>query len=210
MLVDVHPILRLGLRQTLAQQPHLSVVGEASTGELALKLALELKPDVVVMEVCLPDMNGIKATRQVLNALPATKIIIFSSEASRPLVNEALQAGARGYLSKGGPPEGLLGAIDLVLEGKLYLSPEINLVMQGDCQKSLLADRLPPKPPLSEGDKRLLRLIAEGRRSKEIARCLALRCGTVSTYRSRLMRKLSCASLAELVRYAVRERIVDA
>jgi len=162
------------------------------------------------MEVCLTDMNGVEATRQILRLLPATRIVIFSSEASRALVDEALQAGALGYLSKGGSSDELFRAIDLVSEGKPYLSPEINLVLLEDHQKSLLADRQPPTPPLSERDKRLLRLIAEGRRSKEIAQHLSLRCGTVSTYRARLMKKLSCASLAELVRYAVREKIVNA
>ena len=120
LLVDVHPILRLGLRQIIAQQPHFVVAGEASSGELALELALELKPDVVVMEMCLPGMNGIEAIQQILRVLPSTKIVIFSSEASRALVDEALRAGAWGYLSKGGSADGLLRAIDLVLEGKLY------------------------------------------------------------------------------------------
>jgi two-component system NarL family response regulator len=209
LLADAHPILLLGLRQTITQQPHLSVVGEASTGDLALALALELRPDVVVMEVCLPGMNGIEAIRRILCALPATKIVIFSGEASHTLVDKALQARASGYLSKGGRTDELIRAIESVMEGKVYLSPEINLDILEHYQKSCLEDPLRPKPPLSERERRLLRLIAEGRRSREIAGDMAICARSVDACRSRLMKKLSCASLAALVRYSVRERIVD-
>jgi two-component system invasion response regulator UvrY len=209
LLVDAHPILRLGLRQTIALQPHLSVVGEASTGELALKLALELKPDVMVMELSLPGMSGLEAIRQILSALPGTKIIIYSGATSRTQAREAIRAGACGYLSKGGSSEGLFCAINLVMEGKRYLSPETDFGILEDDQKTPPED-CSPRSFLSERDKRLLRLIAEGRRSKEIASHLALRPQTVDNYRSRLMRRLSCGCATELVRYAIREKIVDA
>jgi len=97
LLVDDHPVLRHGLREIVAMQPHLALAGEASTGELAVKLALELTPDVVVMDIKLPAMNGLETTRQILSALPATKIVIFSGNATRTLVDEAVRAGARGY-----------------------------------------------------------------------------------------------------------------
>jgi DNA-binding NarL/FixJ family response regulator len=186
------------------------VVGEASTGELALKLALELRPDVVVMEVCLGGMNGIETTRRIASALPVTKIVIFSGETSHTLVDEALQAGAAGYLSKNGPLDELIRAIELVMEGKLYLSPVIHRDILENYRKSLLGECQPPTPFLSERDKRLLRLIAEGRGSREIAGEMSVCVKSVDNYRSRLMKKLRCANSAALVRYAVREKIVDA
>ena len=121
LLVDDHPVLRHGLREIVAMQPHLALAGEASTGELAVKLALELTPDVVVMDIKLPAMNGLETTRQILSALPATKIVIFSGNATRTLVDEAVRAGARGYVSKSSALEELVSAIDAVMTGKLYL-----------------------------------------------------------------------------------------
>jgi DNA-binding NarL/FixJ family response regulator len=207
LLVDDHPMLRHGLHQAMAHQPHLSLVGEAATGELALKLALELKPDLVVMDLHLSDMDGLQATRRILSALPAIKIIIFSSDTTRTLVDEALQAGACGYVSKTGALEELFHAIDLVMAGELYLSPDVNAGILENYRKSLTDGPEPTKPFLSEREKQLLRLIAGGRRNKEIACELAISPKSVETYRARLTKKLGYSSPAELVRYAVREGI---
>jgi len=202
-------MLRHGLRQAMAQQPPLSLVGEASTGELAVKLALELKPDVIVMDIHLPDMNGLQATRRILGDLPATKIIIFSSDAARSLVDEALRAGACGYVSKTGAVEELLRAIDLVMAGKLYLSPDVSAGILENYRKGLADGQAPTKPFLSEREKQVLRLVADGRRNKEIASELNIGIKSVETYRSRLTKKLGYSSQAELVRYAVREGIAE-
>jgi len=207
LLVDDHPMLRRGLREAVARQPHLTVVGEASTGALALTLARELTPDLVVMDIHLPDIDGIEVTRQMLKATPALKIVIFSAETSRPYVDQALQSGASGYLSKTRPVEEWILAIDLVMEGKPYLSPDVNAGILEDYRKSLVEGREPSKPLLSEREKQLLRLVAEGRRNKEIAARLAVSAKSVETYRSRLMKRLGCSSPAELVRYAIREGI---
>jgi len=126
LLVDDHPMMLDALRQAMAQQPHLSVVGEASTGEAAVKLALELTPDLVVMDVHLLGMNGLEATRQILSVLPATKILIFSSTAGGAIVDEALQAGARGYIFKRGTVDELIRGLGEVMAGKLWLSPEVS------------------------------------------------------------------------------------
>jgi DNA-binding NarL/FixJ family response regulator len=207
LLADDHPLLRHGLRQAMAQQPHLSLVGEAGTGELALKLALELKPDLVVMDVHLPDTSGLEATRQILSALPATKVVIFSSDVAGALVDEALQAGVGGYIFKRGSVEDLMHAIDEVMAGKLCLSPEVSSVIVEGYQRNLVAGAESPKAVLSEREKHLLRLIAEGKRNKEIATELKLSVNSIETYRSRLMKKVGCPSTAELARYAVREGI---
>jgi DNA-binding NarL/FixJ family response regulator len=210
LVVDDHPMLLRGLREAVTQQPNLTFVGEATTGAMALKLAQELSPDLVLMDIHLPDMDGIEATRQMLHALPAIKIIVFSGEAARPFVDAALQAGACGFLSKTSSLQEFLQAIDAVMAGKLYLSPEASTGILEDYRKSLISEPGPSKPFLSEREKQLLRLVAAGRRNKEIAEQMAVSAKSVETYRSRLMKKLGCSSPAELVRYAIREGIAEA
>ena len=210
LLVDDHPMLRNGLRMALRQQPRFSVVGEASTAEQAFKLAGELTPDLVVMDIHLPDSSGIDASRRILSALPSTKVVVFSSDPSRALVDQALQAGALGYVFKTGAVEELIHAIDTVMAGRLYLSPEVSGGILEDYRKSLCGESPPAKPALSEADKGLMRLIAQGRRNKEIATQLGLSAKSVEARRSRLMKHLGCANSAELVRYAIREGIAEA
>jgi DNA-binding NarL/FixJ family response regulator len=206
MLVDDHPMLRHGLLRAVAQEPNFTVVAEASTAKQALELAKETTPDVVVMDIHLPDMNGIETTRQMVSVLPAIKVVIFSSDAARARIDEALLAGVRGYLSKCSAVTELIRAIGLVMEGHLYLSPEVSAGVLEDYRKSL-AEPEPIKPFLSEREQQLLRLLAEGRRNKEIANHLACSTKSIEAYRSRLMKKLDCSSSAELVRYAIREGI---
>ena len=207
VLVDDHTMLRSGLRLALAQQPQLDVVGEASTGAQAVSLIDTILPDLVLMDVHLPDANGVELSREILGRHPTIKILIFSSDAARELVDEALQAGACGYLSKSGSVDELLTAIDSVMAGKLYLSPEVSGDILTDYRRALQGGTAPTKPLLSDREKHLLRLVAEGRRNKEISSELGLSIKSVEAYRSRLMKKLNCASSAELVRYAVREGI---
>jgi len=210
LLVDDHPMLRHGLRQAVAQKSGFTLVGEASTAEQALKLAIEVTPDLVVMDVHLPDMNGIEATRKILSALPATKVVIFSSDPSRSLVDEALQAGVCGYLLKSGAVDELIHAIGLVMEGKLYLSPEVSAGILEDYRKGLVEGVAPAKPLLSDREKQLLRLVVSGKRNKEIAGDLGISAKSVEALRSRVMAKLGCSNSADLVRYAIREGIAEA
>ncbi len=210
LLVDDHPMLRHGLCGAIAQQSEFTVVGEASTGAQAVTLTRETVPDLVVMDIHLPDMSGVEATRQILAAQPAVKIIIYSSDPSRKLVDEAVQAGACGYVSKGGDLDELLLAIETVMSGKLYLSPVVATEILQDYRKGLIDGAEAPKPFLSEREKELVRLVAEGRRNKEIADELKISTKSVETYRARVMKKIGCASSAELVRYAIREGITAA
>jgi len=202
-------MLLSGLRQTMAQHPHLTLVGEASTGVLALKLAGELAPDLIVMDIHLPDLNGIEVARQILQAQPSVKVVIFSSDTIRAVVDQALQAGVCGYVSKDSALDELMQAIEAVMAGKLYLSPDVSAGILEDHRRSLVEEFQPPKPELSEREKQLLRLVAEGRRNKEIAVQLSISPKSVEANRSRLMKKLGCNSSAELVRYAVREGIAE-
>jgi len=210
LLVDDHAMLRSGLKQTLTQRDSFCLVGEAATGAQAIGLAKEAKPDVVLMDVHLPDMNGIEASRRILATQPKTKIIIFSSEVARHSVDEALEAGVCGYISKSGSVDEIHSAIDAVLQGKLYLSPDVSGSILSDYRKSLRGEIPPAKIELSDREKHLLRLVAQGRRNKEI--CVELNVGikSVEAYRSRLMKKVGVSSSAELVRFAVREGFVQA
>lgn len=210
MLVDDHPMTRNGARELLGRQPDFVVVGEASSGGPALKLARELRPDVVLMDVHLLGVNGIETTRQILSELPDTKVIVFSCEPAREFVDQALLAGACGYVVKTGALEELVKAIEWVMEGKLYLSPEMSAGILEDYRRGLARGPAPLKPLLSERERHLLRLVAEGRRNKEIAGQMAVSAKSVETYRSRLMKKLGYTSSAELVRYAIREGIAAA
>ena len=200
-------MLRHGMSQAMAQQSNLALAGETSTGAQALKFAMELTPDLVVMDFHLPDMTGIEATRQILAVRPGVKVIFFSSNAARAVVDEALQAGACGYVLKSGDVAELILAIDQVMAGKLYLSPEISTGILEAYRKNLRHEGGPPQSFLSDREKLLIQLIAKGRRNKEIATELAISVKSVEANRSRLMKKLDCASSAELVRYAIREGI---
>jgi DNA-binding NarL/FixJ family response regulator len=207
LVVDDHTMLRSGLRQTLAQQPGFSLVGEAATGQDALKLVRETQPDLVLLDVHLPDLGGLEISRRILAEHPATKIIIFSSDAARTLVDEALELGVCGYVSKTSSVEELISAISSVMAGKLFLSADVSEEILSDYRKSLGGEKAPAPPLLSDRERLLLRLIADGRRNKEISSELGLGIKSIEAYRSRLMKKLNCSSSAELVRYAVRAGI---
>ena len=207
LIVDDHPMLLNGLRQALTHRSNLTLAAEASTGAQAVKLAKELAPDVIVMDIHLPDMNGIEATRRILKVQPAIKVLIFSSDPAPALVQEALKAGVSGFVLKKGSVEELIQAIEAVIKGKLYVSAEVSSRIVEDYQRSLTEKSKPPKLILSEREKQLLRLITEGRRGKEIATALNLSPNSIETYRARLMKKVGFRSIPELVRYAIREGI---
>jgi two-component system response regulator NreC len=209
LLVDDHAMLRGGLREALAKRPGFTIAGESSTGRDAMEKARELRPEVILMDVHLPDTSGVETSRQILEECPETKIIIVSSDAGRSLVDEALKIGVGGYVAKTGSVEEVILAIESVLAGKLYLSPDVSGGILGDYKRSL-SGLEPQKPLLSQRDIHLLRLIAEGHRNKEISAEMKVSVKSVEAYRSRLMKKLACASSAELVRYAVREGISKA
>jgi DNA-binding NarL/FixJ family response regulator len=207
LLVDDHPMLRQGVRFTLSQQPDLRVVGEASNGADALCQVRALGPDVVVMDVHLPDEDGIKASEAILAEFPQTKIVVLSADTNLATVHSALQAGLSAYITKEGPSEDLVRAIREVMDQRIYLCPEISSLVVQDYMQTVIKRAPTTKYALTDRERTLLKLVAEGKRNKEIAEVLQVGVSSVETYRSRLMRKLNCGSAADLTRYAIREGI---
>jgi DNA-binding NarL/FixJ family response regulator len=203
ILADDHKIVRQGLRTLLEQEPDLEVMAEADDGRMAVRLARELSPQVVIMDVSMPDLNGIEATRQVLAECPGVKVIALSMHADRRFVMNMLKAGASGYLLKDSAFEELATAIRMVLAGKIYLSTEIaNVVvkdyLQGGGDESVFS-------VLTPREREVLQLMAEGKSSRQIADHLNISIKTVETHRMQIQHKLEIYSVAELTKYAIRE-----
>ena len=207
LLVDDHPTLRDGLRHALAPESGLVIAGEASTGQAAEQMVRELIPDLVIIDIHLPDLNGLEVARRILKDFPHIKIIVFSADSNRAVVDEALEIGVSGYLLKVGVAGEMIRAIHAVLEGRLYLCPELASVIFDDYRKQLAAKARSARPLLTDRDKQVLRLLAEGLQNKEIADRLKVSPKSVEKSRYRLSNKLGYRSVAELTRYAVREGI---
>lgn len=210
MLVDDHQILRDGVRRMLAEQPGFQVVAEAGQCEAALAQVRLARPQIIVMDVHLPGPSGIETSRRILQEFPEVKVVVFTGETCLSTVRQALQAGVSAYLTKEGSPDELVRAIREVLDGRVYLSPSIASVVVQDYMNEVVHRTASPKPVLTVRDRLLLKLVAEGKRNKEIADELQVEVKSVETYRSRLMRKLNCSSPADLTRFAIREGIITA
>ena len=207
LLVDDHRLLLKGLRLQLEQVYGLEVVGEASCGWEALNLARELSPDLAVLDLHLPDMTGKELARQLLAEHPRLKLLILSSDSDIAQVKETLKIGVAGYLLKENTDQDLFQAIRQIMSGQTYLCSEVNAAILTDYKKTLSGEAVLLKPGLSEREREVLRLIAEGLRTKEIASRMDVGVKSVETYRRRLTDKLGLTSTAELTRYAVREGI---
>jgi DNA-binding NarL/FixJ family response regulator len=207
LLVDDHEMVRKGLSLLVSEQPDMQVVGDARNGLEALELTRSKVPDIILIDVHLGGDDGIQVATTMREICPTARLLALSGDPDPALVERALRAGISGYLTKDSGPTELIRALRSVLSGHTYLTPEI----AGSLVQGFLR-RPPPAPStthplLSSREQELLRLIALGKRSKEIASLLEVGVKTVETYRSRLMRKLSCGSSVELARYAIREGI---
>jgi DNA-binding NarL/FixJ family response regulator len=205
LVADDHAIIRDGICSLLGAIPGLKVVGQAENGRKALDLAQELRPDIVVMDISMPELNGFEATRQIRGELPGTRIIALSMYAEKRYVLGMLKAGVAGYLIKDCAFQELAEAIAVVHRGDIYLSPKI-----ADTVRKALLDSIEETPvtlseELSERERQVLQRMAEGVKTRDIAEELHISVKTVETYRGSIMRKLNLYSVAELTKFAVRE-----
>lgn len=209
LIVDDHPLMRQGLRRALEAQADITIVGECSNGHEALQSIQQVAPDLVIMDVHLPDLSGIEVSRRILVDRPNIKVIILSADSDRGLVDKALELGVCGYLLKSGATEELARAVSMAMEGRLYLSPEVASIVLGDYRRMLVAGTSPMRPVLTERERQVLRYVAEGLQNKEVANQLNISPKAAERTRARIMDKLGYRSVAELTRYAIREGIVQ-
>jgi DNA-binding NarL/FixJ family response regulator len=209
LLADDHRITRQGLRSLLEKEPDMEVVAEAEEGRDAVRLARELAPDVVIMDVSMPDLNGTEATRQILAALPNAKVIALSMHSDNIFVTEMLKSGASGYLPKGCSFEELVRAIHAAVDGKTYLSPAISGVVVDDYLHHLARAESPSSEVLTDREREVLQLLAEGKSTKQVALKLHISVKTVETHRRQIMSKLNINNIAGLTKYAIRKGLTS-
>ena len=209
LIADDHKIMLAGLRSLLEKQTDFEVVGEADNGRKAVQMAQEKTPDVVVMDVSMPDLNGIAATKQIIESLPKTRVIALSMHSDKRFVMGMLRAGASGYLLKDCASQELANAIVQVAGGKKYLSPEITGVVIDDFLLGGSAEEVAAASPLSPREREVLQLIAEGWSTKQAASHLYISVKTIETHRRQIMKKLDLHSIADLTKYAIREGLTS-
>lgn len=209
IIADDHKIMRDGLKSMLEKQRDVEIIAEASDGRTTVELAIKLKPDVIIMDIAMPDMNGIEATRQIIEKSPKIKVIALSMHSDKQFILEMLNAGASGYLLKDCASHELVNAIHSVASNRSYLSPEIADVMIKEFKHVISKENLSAFSLLTPRERQVLQLIAEGKTTKEIAYTLKVSSKTIETYRQQIMDKLDIHTIAGLTKYAVREGLTS-
>jgi two-component system, NarL family, response regulator NreC len=210
LLADDHNILRDGMRLLLERQPRFLVVGEAADGRETLELAQNQRPDVVIMDIAMPNMNGIEATRRIVEKHPKIGVVILSMHHDESYVIRSLKAGARAYLLKDALKTELIAAIHAVVEGRSFFSPKVSRILQEDYMQALGRKDADDSYELLTGREReILQFVAEGKTNKEVANALNLSLYTVDTHRTHILQKLNLHSVPELILYAVRKGIIS-
>ena len=209
LLADDHTVMRDGLRALLDRQPDMLVIGEAADGRECVRLSEEQSPDVIVMDIAMPGMNGIEATRRIVAEQPRTAVVILSMHQDESYVLRALKAGAKGYLLKDSPRADVIGAIRAVAEGRSFLTRKIGRMLQEDYVRELEQRGLDDSYELlTDREREVLQLVAEGQTNKEVAHLLNVSLTTVETHRTHILQKLGLHSIPELILYAVRKGII--
>ncbi len=209
ILADDHKIIRDGLKSLLDKQPNMSVAGEAENGRRAVQLAIECQPDVIVMDITMPDMNGMEAAQQLSRELPNSKIIALSMHSDKRFVAGMLKAGAAGYLLKNSAFDELIDAIHTVLSGETYLSSQIATVVINDYVSHVPAEHVSKAHVLSSREREVLQLLVEGKATKQIAYELFVSIKTVESHRKNIMEKLNIDNLPDLTKFAIREGLTS-
>lgn len=205
LLADDHRIMRKGLRLLLEKQADIKVIGEANDGRKAVKMAKSLSPDVVIMDITMPDLNGVEATRKVLEECPGTKVVGLSVHPDKQFVMGMLEAGASGYLLKDCDIEDVVRAIQAAVEGQTYLCPQVAGIVVDGCLRRNRPRKGVHASTLSPREREILQLLAEGKRRGEIGDLLRLSPRTIESHRRNIMEKLKTNSTAEMVKWAIRE-----
>lgn len=209
LLADDHELVRQGFRALLDTQPHWTICGEARTGREAVALALEVHPDIVVMDLSMPELSGVEAIRQIRAALPETEVLILTMHGSGDLAREGLAAGARGVVLKTEAGRSLVAAIEAVARHEPFLSEAMGVVLPSGQIQLSHQDQIDSAKPLTPREREVLQWVAKGCSTKELAGQLGMSVKTAETHRSNIMRKLGLRSVSEMVRYAVRNLIVE-
>jgi DNA-binding NarL/FixJ family response regulator len=210
LVVDDHAVVRRGVRALLESHQGWEVCGEATTGRDAVEQSRQLRPDVVVMDLSLPELNGLDATRQILKDTPGTEVLVLTMHRSEELARDVLRAGARGYIMKSDAGEHLIAAVDTLRQHKPFLTSTVtsfvlkDFVRRGD---SAQADLSPVG--VTSREREIIQLVAEGRSNKEAASTLGISVKTIEAHRANIMRKLQLRTVSDLVRYAIRNKIVQ-
>lgn len=209
LLADDHTVVRQGLRKVLEERTDWEVVAEAGDGREAVRQAEELEPDVAILDITMPLLNGVEATRQIVRRSPSTRVLVLTMHSDEAYVNQILQAGATGYLLKDSADVDLIQAVSAVSKGKSFFSPAVARLMLDDYVRQLADKGVHDRyGSLSEREREVFQLIAEGKANKEIATLLVISPSTVETHRARIMEKLDLHSAAEIVLYAVRKGVI--
>jgi len=208
LIADDHGVLRAGLRALLSAEPELEVVDEASSGNEALSLADELQPDLILLDISMPDLGGIEVTRRLKEMLPNTRVLILTVHEDESLLQEAIQAGASGYIVKRAVESELIDAIRAVWRGDLYIHPAMTRALLKEMSPSQSSNNEAPVESLTPRETDVLRLIAQGYTNRQMADMLSISVRTVESHRSNLMGKLDLHSRVELVRYAKENNLI--
>jgi len=210
IIADDHEFVRRGLVATLAEVRGWTVVAEASNGRKAVDLVREFHPDIAILDLSMPELNGLDATRQILEIDAVTRVLILSAHESEQLTREVLKAGAQGYVLKSDAGRVLVTAVEALLDGRPFFTSKIGQLVLDGYLRGKPVETDASMPALSSREREILQLLAEGRSNKEVARVLGISVKTAETHRSNIMRKMEFGSLADLIRFAVRNKIIDA
>lgn len=211
LIADDHEVMRTGVRALIEQEPEWQVCGTATNGQEAVDAARKLKPDVVILDMTMPELDGLEALREIKRALPNTEVVIFSAHHSEEVIGQLFEAGAKSYIQKSDAGRHLMTAIKSIAEHKPFFTSEISQILfakflSGSAGKKQNGQ----ENTVTSRERDVVRLLAGGNSNKEVANCLGISIRTAETHRATLMRKLGLESLAALVRYAIRNNIIDA
>jgi DNA-binding NarL/FixJ family response regulator len=210
LVADDHELVRRGLRAILESHAEWEVVGEAANGREAVEQTRQLKPDVAVLDIAMPELNGLEATRQILKGVPTTEVLILTMHESEQLVREVLNAGARGYVLKSDAGRELVSALEQMIQHKsTFTSKVANMVLEGYLTGEAGEKQEQASSRLTSREREIVQLLSEGRGNKDVATALTISVKTVEAHRSNIMHKLGVHSLSDIVHYAIRNRIVE-